>query len=167
MVASALLAPSLHIRRIYLYGVVKQYGQAMKSKVIKCVKSPTNFFTILFLAFLHYLWWQLTSLHQSACIGCLLSAQDKQQQAVKLLLHPNGSAVTFGDEAAEESLPVRELLCLLGNMLCSWLSPVKIVCLKTWSELKYVIFSTSSLLSLSGFLSWWWECLEESFFSCH
>lgn len=55
MVASALLAPSLHIRRIYLYGVVKQYGQAMKSKVIKCVKSPTNFFMILFLAFLHYL----------------------------------------------------------------------------------------------------------------
>lgn len=43
MVASALLAPSLHIRRIYLHGVVKQYGQAMKSQVIKSVKSPTNF----------------------------------------------------------------------------------------------------------------------------
>lgn len=53
MIPLVLLALSLHIRRIYLHGGVKQYDQTMKSRVVKCVKFPTNFFMMLFLAFLH------------------------------------------------------------------------------------------------------------------
>lgn len=42
MVALVLLALSLHIRRLYLRGGVKQYDQTMKSQVVKCVKFSTT-----------------------------------------------------------------------------------------------------------------------------
>jgi len=42
MVALVLLALSLHIRRIYLHGGVKQYDQTMKSQVVNCVNSSTT-----------------------------------------------------------------------------------------------------------------------------
>lgn len=62
MVALVLLALSLHIRRIYLHGGVKQYDQTMKSQVVKCVKFST---TISFYdAFLHCLQLQLMDLEQ-------------------------------------------------------------------------------------------------------
>ena len=95
MVALALLALSLHIRRIYLHGV-KQYDQTMKSQVVKCVKFST---TITFYDAVSSIPSLLATTAdgfgaESASYRCSLSAQGEKQQAVKLCciqtasLHP-------------------------------------------------------------------------------
>lgn len=86
------------------------------------------------------------SVAESACSGCFLSAQGEQQAATLLLYPTCFSAVALGDGAAGESpllgkLSVGSCACWLGNRLHVQLSPVEIICLNTWSELKcYFLF---------------------------
>lgn len=107
MVALVLLAWSLHIRRIYLRGGVKQYEQTMKSQVVKCVKFPIYYYFLWccfqpFFTACNYNWW----IWSTECLSSLLFiSKCEQQQAVKSLLYPNSiSASRHGAAGRAHSL---------------------------------------------------------------
>lgn len=112
MVPLVLPTWSLHMRRIYLQGGVKQYEQTMKSLVVKCVKSSIYYY---------FLW----CCFQLFFTACKLQLMDLEQRVPLIAaLHQQVWAAASSQIVAvsKQHLCIQGWSCressLVGNLIC-------------------------------------------------